>query len=188
MAETVYASELNSESRSYSPKHVGSGHFDGDSTYFTVPLSEAINALEIEIDGQLEVKTIVFKGGQSDLMRYYINKADKKRCDAYVKGVIAAIRVNDVSKLKELVGSDNPLFFDKKGKLKLDKKVTLACLDWTGDLTSLTRTRHINMAMNDEGEYESTEDEELHIDMPGKLKFTLEFDGQTYSVTEIKTL
>jgi hypothetical protein len=188
MAETVYASELKSGSRSYSPKHIGSGHFDGDSTYFTIPLTEAINPLEIEIDGQIEIKTVVFKGGQSDLMNYYITKADKKRCDSYVKGVIAAIRVNDITKLKELVGSDNPLFFDKKGKLKLDKKVTLACLDWTGDLTSLTRTRHINMAMNDEGEYESTEEEELHIDIPDKLKLTLTFDGQVYTVSEIKTL
>ncbi|MFN6015803.1 MAG: transglutaminase domain-containing protein, partial [Flavobacteriales bacterium] len=79
MAETVYSSELKSGSRSYSPKHVGSGHFDGDSTYFTIPLTEVINPFEIEIDGQIEIKTVVFKGGQSDLMKYYITKADKKR-------------------------------------------------------------------------------------------------------------
>lgn len=188
MAETVYASELNCTARTYSPKHVGSGHFDGDSTYFTVPLTEAINALEIEIDGELEVKTIVFKGSQSDLMRYYISKADIKRSDSYTKGVIAAIRIKDFVKLRELVGHDNPLFFDKKGKFKLDKKVTIACLDWTGDLTSLTRTRHIKMSLNDDGEYERKEEEELHIDIPGKLRITLEFDGQEYRIADIKAL
>ena len=188
MTETVYSGEANSGSRSYSPKHIGSGHFDGDSTYFVVPLTQAINPLEIEIDGHLEIKTVIFKGGQTDLMKYYISKVDRKHSDAYVKAVIAAIRLNDVKTLKELVGSENQVFFDKKGKLKLDKKVVLSCLDWTGDLTSLTKTRHISYSTLADGTIENTDELELHVDIPGKLKLTLEFDGQFYSIKNIQLL
>ena len=135
----------------------------------------------MQIDGHLEVKTIVYKGGQSDLLKHYITKANKKHSDTYIKGVIAAIKLNDIKALKELVGGENTTFFDKKGKLKLDKKAVAACVNWSVELTSLTRTRHFSFSIKSE-ETNQTEKDELHIEIPDKLKFMLEFDGQNYSI------
>lgn len=181
LVETVYKSESGSSSTSYSPKEIGSSYTEGDSTYFVVALTDLINPIELHIDGHLEVKTIVYKGGQSDLLKHYITKANKKHSDTYIKGVIAAIKLNDIKALKELVGGDNATFFDKRGKLKLDKKAVVACVNWSGELTSLTRTRHLSYSFKSEGTIESERDE-LHIEIPDKLKFMLEFDGQHYSI------
>lgn len=185
LAETVYASESKSRTYSYETKYVGSGHYDGDSTYFTIPLTEQINPLEISIDGQVAIKTVVFKGGQTDLMKYYILRANPKFADAYVKGVIAAIRLNDEPTLKKLVGSDNPAFFDKKGKLKLDRSITLACLDWTGELSTLTETVGKGTATDESGETIETEETDLYMEVPGKLKIELKFDGERYFVEKL---
>jgi hypothetical protein len=153
-----------------------------------MPLNENINALEIEIDGQLEIKTVVFKGNQNDLMNYFISKVDKHYCDSYIKGIIAAIQLNDVKTLKELVGADNKQFFDKKGNLKLNKNISHACADWTEDLTSLTNTIHMSMVLLSNGTYETTKQPELHIDIPNKLKFVLDYDGTCYSLKKIEEL
>ncbi|MCE2683212.1 MAG: hypothetical protein LW704_09710 [Cryomorphaceae bacterium] len=119
--------------------------------------------------------------GDTDLLKHYITKANKKHSDTYIKGVIAAIKLNDIKALKELVGGENTTFFDKKGKLKLDKKAVAACVNWSGELTSLTRTRHFSFSIKSE-ETNQTEKDELHIEIPDKLKFMLEFDGQNYSI------
>jgi hypothetical protein len=188
IAELVYRDEAAGKLSSYTPKNVGTGHYTQDSTFFTVPLMEAINPLEIEIDGQIEVKTLVYKGGQTDLMKYYISRADSKYCDSYIKGVIAAIRISDEKALKELVGDDISLLFDKKGKLKIDKKLMLSVLDWTGDLTSLTRVHSISTIHKQTGDPEIKETSTLHIDIPNKLRFELGFNGQHYAVTKIEFL
>jgi hypothetical protein len=188
MAETYYASEGNGLSRTYTLKQVGSAQVIGDSTYLSFPLTEAINPLEIAIDGQIEVNTVVFKGGQSDLMKHFISKANKKYSDSFVRGIIAAIRLNDVKALKQIVGASNTSFFDKKGKLKLDKSIAMACADWTGDLTSLTKTHHYSYKLNNQGNYDNAVSIEWHIDIPGKVKFTLENSTEGYTLQKIVKL
>lgn len=188
MANRIYADEVNNRTKTYSPMLIGSGHYDGDSTYFSVPLNEVINPLSINIDGQLKVSTVVFNGSQTDLMNHYIKNVNRRHSDSYVKGVIAAIRLNDFETLKQLVGEDNPVFFDRKGKLKLDRNIVISCLDWTGDLTSLTRTKRTQISLNNDMEYDQIEEVELHIDIPNKLQLTLEFDGEFYTVVQMEVL
>lgn len=188
LTEMIYRGEGNSGTRTFSGVNAGNGHFDGDSTYFTVPLTAAINPIEIEIDGELTVRTIAYKGGQRDLMSYFISKADRRYSDSYVKGVAAAIRLSDESKLRELLGSASNQFFDKKGKLALDKKVILACLDWTGDISTLTKVKHSSYTIGDDNEMQAVYSTSIHMDIPGKLRFTLNYDGQLYAITKIETL
>jgi hypothetical protein len=188
LTELIYRGEGNSRSGTFSAINVGEGYFDGDSTYFTVPLTAAINPIEIEIDGELKVRTIAYKGGQRDLMSYFISKADRRYSDSYVKGVAAAIRLADESKLRELLGSSSAQFFDKKGKLAIDKKVIKACLDWTGDISALTKMKHSSYTMGDNNEIQAVHSTSIHMDIPGKLRFTLVHDGQLYAVTKIETL
>ena len=188
ITEVVYGGESGAKTKSYTAKNVGSGHYDGDSTYFIVPLQEAINPLEINIDGQISVKSVVFKGGQTDLMKYFLSKANRQHIDAYMKGVIAAIRINDAEALKKLVGEDHAVFFDRKGKLKLDKKVQMACLDWTGDLSSLTKVHSTSISIGEDGEVVKHEENSMYIAIPGKLKFDVEFDGVFYSIKSVEAL
>jgi hypothetical protein len=188
VADLVYTDELKGTVRSFTSKNVGSGHYDGDSTFFLVPLTEAINPLEITIDDQLEIKTVVFRGGQTDLMKHFIAQANRQYADAYVKGVIAAIRISDEKALKELLGDDNTLFFDRKGKLKIDKNMTLACLDWIGEVSALTKVNHTNISFSEDGEKVTDEFTTMHVDVPGKLRCTLEHDGVYYRVTNVELL
>ncbi len=188
ITQKVYKSEGAAQSTSYTEMNIGSGHFDGDSTYFIAPLAKQINPLEIEIDGQLQLKTVVFKGGQTDLMNYFISTVNRKQSVSYIKGVIAAIRLKDVKTLKELVGSYNPLFFDKKGKLIIDQKVTMACFDWVGDISSLIRSTGMSFDFKGDGTSIKTVEEKLYIQIPNKIQFTLDFNGEIYSVKEIELL
>lgn len=185
---TVIATLIPLEGETGNAKHVGSGHYMGDSTYFTIPLTRAINPLEIEIDGQLEVQTIVFKGGQTDLMNYYISKVDTRNVDSYMKGVIAAIRLKDEVTLKKLVGASNPVFFDKKGKLKSDKPLVMACLDWTGDLNPMTQTVHTKTIKDVDGNPIEIQETVYHIEIPGKVEFTLDYDGEGYEIKGMEVL
>jgi hypothetical protein len=187
LANETYGNSANNNSFTYQTKSVGSGHYDGDITYFTIPLTQQINPLEISIDGQVAIKTVVFKGGQTDLMKYYILRANPTNAETYVKGVIAAIRLNDEVTLKKLVGSDNAVFFDKKGKLKIDRSITLACLDWTGELSSLTKTVKKGTTEGVFGETIESEEISYEMEVPDKLKIMLDFDGERYKVTGLET-
>jgi hypothetical protein len=186
LVETVYSSEGNTSTLSYSPKEIGSSYSDNDSTYFVVTLTDLINPIELEIDGNLELRMVVYKGSQSDLLRYYISKANTTQSDNYVKAVISAIKLDNVMALKNLVGSSNPVFFDKKGKLKLEKKAISACLNWSGDLTSLTRM--VPHTIKSDGNIVQSGKEELRIEIPHKLKFMLEFDGKNYSIIGVEVI
>ena len=188
IAEKVYSREDGVKNRTYTAKIVGSGHFDGDSTYFVVPLEEVINPLKINIDGQISVKTVVFKGGQTDLMKYYISNSNRKHADAYAKGIIAAIRIGDFEALKNLVGEDDSLFFDHKGKLKINKTIMLACLEWTGDLTDLTKVHYTSISIGENGAVIKNEEESMFIAIPGKLRFNIEFNGVLYTIHSIEVI
>jgi hypothetical protein len=187
LVETVYKSEGNVSTFSYSPKEIGSSYSDEDSTYFVVTLTDLINPIELQIDGNLELRMVVYKGAQTDLLKYYLSKANTNQSDIYVKAIISSVKLDNVIALKNLVGSNNPVFFDNKGKLKLEKKALAACLNWSGELTALTRTRHISYSIKSEGTIQ-TENDKLHIEIPDKLKFMLEFDGQNYSIIGIEVI
>ena len=187
LVESVYKSEGNVSTFSYSPKEIGSSYSDEDSTYFVVTLTDLINPIELQIDGNLELRMVVYKGAQTDLLKYYLSKANTTQSDIYVKAIISSVKLDNVFALKNLVGSNNPVFFDKKGKLKLEKKALSACLNWSGELTALTRTRHISYSIKSEGTTQ-TENDKLHIEIPDKLKFMLEFDGQNYSIIGIEVI
>ncbi len=184
--DRVYYGEPGSNTTTFKMKQVGTGHFDGDSTYFIVPLAEVINPISIEIDGLLELKTVVINGTQIDLMNHYLSRADAHFADAYVKGVIAAIRLSDAEALKKLVGVEHTQFFDKKGKLNIDKEITRACLDWAGDLTSLTVTKHTKWIPNEVGIDEAIIEETRQISVPGKLTFELAKKEDKYQLLSIQ--
>lgn len=125
LTEMIYRGEGNTGSVTFSGVNAGNGHFDGDSTYFTIPLSAAINPIEIEIDGELMVRTIAYKGGQRDLMSYF---------------------------------------------------------------TTLTKVKYSSYTIGDDNEMQAVHSTSMHMDIPGKLRFTLNYDGQLYAITKIETL
>jgi len=179
----VYNMEANSASLSYSFRDVGVVHFDGKNTIYSIELKEPINALQINIDGKLEIKTFVYRGNKTDLMKYYLTSADKKHIDSYAKGIISAIALNDLKKIKELVGEKNTVFFDSKGKLKINKDFLSTCQEWEGHLSSLYVGTHFQK--KDEG---LTKEQIMYIEIPNKTRLNLAFDGTEYSIVDLEQL
>jgi hypothetical protein len=187
LIDNVYTKE-GGKPITYSRKYIGKGHYDGDSTYYLVTLSDPINVLSIEINNQIEIKTIVYKGNENDLLNYYIKNADRRYSESYVKAIIASIKLSDTDQLKELLGDAHVNFFDKKGNLKLDKKVIDACSNWSGELSLLINGKHISVQIGRNGERQEETSYNTYMEIPKMVRFNLEYDGTIYTISKIDSL
>lgn len=158
-------------------------NFHNDSTYLTIPLGEEINLFSIDIENCLNVKLIATKGGYQGMMRHYMANADNRYADPYIKGVVAAIRVKDYKKLKELAGFNANVFFDTKGKLKLDKKMLLRIDQWEGEISTLT---NLNSFSYDSAANRSETKSSMFIEIPDGPRFILDNKDGIYSVSSIE--
>tara|TARA_B110000285_G_C15099640_1_gene604207 strand:- start:98 stop:1744 length:1647 start_codon:yes stop_codon:yes gene_type:complete len=109
----------------------------GNVFFYRIPLSDKMNLLTIRTPSA-EFQVLILRGNQLTLLEHYLNTADTKNEDPFVRGLITSIKLNDLGKLKALVGDTNSLFFDQKGELSLPKALIEQIDVWDGRLNLLT--------------------------------------------------
>lgn len=154
-----------------------------DGTQFCrIPLSRTVNFISVT-SSDVNCEFTVVNGAFDDLMKHYIDKYSSAYEDPYVRGVVAAIRLNDMDKLKSMVGDTNKIFFDKKGNLAIDQLLLDEINNWDGLLGVLQ--------ISTLAEYTSTKGESPKITVEkyiqlGEFKFLLGSSGGRVIILEIK--
>ena len=178
----VYASELRDASEDFTRKSIGKVVYVKDSTYLVFNVTDQVSALTIKVDNQLEIKTIVCKGTQEDLLKAYLQDATTKQAVAFVMGLVASIKLNDMAALKLLVGDKHPVFFDAKGKFILTKQALDEFNAWNDEIPDLnvvhTAKDFLNSG-NDKSEITSR-----YMDI-NNMRIELNYENNVYSIKEI---
>jgi len=158
-------------------------------TYIEIPLRNNVSCITVSTNN-CSYSFKVVKGDLKELFSSYIQKSNKGNLDAYIKGVISCIILNDKEKLKELTGENEALFFDKKGNIKKD--VANKFNDWDGFLGSISYRSVISIMFtydsNKSSEYKKRNSEsstKMFISV-GKNELVYEKNGDDYLITEIK--
>jgi len=179
----VYNTELRDSALFYTMKSIGKVVYDKDSTYLICDLNDQISALTIKVDNQLEIKTIVCKGSQEDLLKHYLKEATSKQSVPFVLGIIAAIKLNDMDALKRLVGASNAIFFDSKGKLNLNKQVLNEFNSWNGEVPNLTITHTLKDFLKNGSK--ASEISSYAMVINAKMSIELNCDENGYSIKQL---
>ena len=110
--------------------------YDNGKTIVSIPITQKTNAIEVNFN-DITLCYMVIKDSQKSLFEKYIRNCNPLQTDSYVRGVLSAIYLNDIPKLKEFVGDTNTVFFDTKGKLALKKNVKQNIMTWDGLVSDL---------------------------------------------------
>jgi hypothetical protein len=105
--------------------------YDNGKTIVSIPITQKTNAIEVNFN-DITLGYMVIKDSQKSLYEKYIRNCNPLQADSYVRGVLSAIYLNDMPKLKEFVGDTNTVFFNTKGKLALKKNVIEKIMTWDG--------------------------------------------------------
>jgi hypothetical protein len=144
--------------------------YENGKTIVSIPITQKTNAIEVNFN-DITLGYLVIKDSQKSLYEKYIINCNPLQADSYVRGVLSAIYLNDMPKLKEFVGETNTVFFNTKGNLAIKKNVLEKLMTWDGLLTEL------NTMLNTPIEYEIT---------ACTKKFILEKSEGGYVITGIK--
>jgi hypothetical protein len=106
-------------------------YFKDGKTFIDVPITNRLNALIFDF-GEAEISYKVIQSSKTEDYQMSINSVNKNHIDSYFRAVFSALYLNDLIKLKELVGEKNPIFFTEKGKLKLSKELLEKFKTWDG--------------------------------------------------------
>jgi transglutaminase/protease-like cytokinesis protein 3 len=131
----VYVGENKNTNKSYPVTSITNFKLkqqDGKTTV-NIPLSQDISAINIYVNGCSYAYKVI-KGNQFGMYKSFQKNANKNNLDNYIKGVLASVVLNDAQKLGELVGYDNPLFFDKSNQIK--KELVDKFKNWQGSISS----------------------------------------------------
>ena len=90
--------------------------------------------------------------------------------DFYVCTDQPSLIKSDYKKLKELAGFNVNVFFDTKGKLKLDKKMLLRIDQWEGEISTLTNLKSFSY---DSASNRSETKSSMFIEIPDGPRFIL---------------
>jgi len=104
-------------------------------TYIEIPIRNNVSCITLSTNN-CSYSFKVVKGDLKELFSTYIQKSNKGNLDAYIKGVISCIILNDKEKLTELAGENQGLFFDKKGNIKKD--LVNKFINWDGFLGNIS--------------------------------------------------
>lgn len=107
-------------------------YFSKDTFYVEIPISKKENVLEIKVGNDYIIKTIVYKGSETNYFKELISKWDDKHAIAFSSGILAAIKIGDKKFLKEKLGDKYTSMYDKKGKWKLSKLLLTNIMKWDG--------------------------------------------------------
>jgi len=144
----------------------------GDSIEFSIPLKQLITGLSIVIDNNYELILIAIKGTKKDLMSYYINSFDNIHALVYVRGIIAAIQLGEVSVINKLLGDKSNLVIGKNKKVILDAETIKTIKKWEGEVSELIILQDIDIKITN-GVRTKTINEKLFVEIPNGPKFIL---------------
>ena len=118
-------------------------YFKNDTFYVDVPISKNITALDIMVEEEYYIKTIVYKGDQKSIFKDMVNTWDDKHGVAFSAGILAAIKIGNKAFLKEKLGSKYSTLYDKKGNWKLSKTLLKNVMNWDGSSYGLINDAQI---------------------------------------------
>lgn len=107
----------------------------GDSTSMRAALNDTLNLLKLQLNQEVEIKLIVANGTLRDMYRLFADHANNRSPLALARGVFGAIALADTTRLGELVGTNNPDFFNGRKKLKLKLETMRSVNNWNGKFT-----------------------------------------------------
>ncbi len=131
----VYSGETKNTEKSYLVTSITNYKIkqkEGKTTFY-IPISQDITALKIHVNG-CSFGYKIIKGSLLTLYKSFQKNANKSNLDAYIKGVLSSILLNDTKTLGDLVGYDNSLFFDKSNRIK--KELVDKFKNWQGNISS----------------------------------------------------
>ncbi|MFN5319609.1 MAG: transglutaminase domain-containing protein [Bacteroidia bacterium] len=160
----------------------GDTFYKNDSTFIRFELEQTVNLINLTIDSEMDIKFVMVKNGVNGLMSYYMHNANFEHGLPFVKGIAAAIKTQDASTLKKLVGEKHEQFFDAKGKLKLKPELTEACSNWIGETTEIYKIHHTTSYNKSGQPAEKKEEIKYSILIGGKVRFHLNYDGVKFAL------
>ena len=113
-------------------------------TIITMRLKNTISAIYISIDG-CEYCYKVINGSRETILKTFEMNANRQKIDSYIKGILAAIVLNDIDELIKLVGKGNIIFFDNN--LKIKKEILNKFQNWDGTISQwyVTNDSHFSI-------------------------------------------
>ena len=157
----------------------------GDSLHFYIPLKQTINPIIITIDNSYVINYKVIKGDFNHLMLNYSEKASNAYVDPFIKGIISSIYLNNIDKLKMLVGDSSNVFFNDEGKLNLEANIISEIKNWDGTLETWTQTLHSNSTIDEDGNWLRERYTENSIAINDDLKFVFIKENDKWIITDV---
>ncbi|MEY3200103.1 MAG: hypothetical protein RJA13_2061 [Bacteroidota bacterium] len=158
----------------------------GDSATYTLDLNSFMNVFYIEVDDAYSIKFVAVNGTEEELLRNYADSPNRSHYEQYIKGILAAIKLRDYAQLKVLAGSDNSVFFDKKGQFKMKDTHIETIENWDGAISDLMVLENSAVEKNQDGEMTERIWNSYFVEIPYGLKFTLALVDGEYTVSEMK--
>lgn len=191
--DMVYFSEAP-EGRSYIPKIIEGMKVShsSDSTFLEIPLQKTINPISLWIDKSIIISFVAVNGQQKDLFQYFVDKADNRYGDSFVRGIIAAINLNDKEGLRGLIKENQTVLLDAKGRFKLSKTDLEKITRWQGETTGLTHISHVSSTSfydKEDAEMKTTKIHKstLYVGIPSGPCFILERNNGEYTLVGFRS-
>ena len=180
----IYAGEKNASSTTYSPEEVYDfTTFSKNDTFnVVIPIKDLETAFEVYVANDYSIKFSVFKGSKIEYIKNLEKKWNNVNSVAYSEGILAGIYLNDINFLKEKLGEDYSLFFDKKDKCKLNKTQLKNIKEWEGITLGMNLIHSISYSQGIK-----VEDEIKHyVDFTNGIQFRVNSKNKQYSLASIE--
>ena len=134
-----YSNEKSEPSKSYIYHEIINlrTYFLKDTFFVEIPIPKEEVALYINVSDEYEIKTHIFKGNEHEYCKQLMAKWNKEHVIAFTEGILAAIKIGDLTFLKEKLGDKYYTLYDKKNKWKLSKDLLENIKKWDGTAQQL---------------------------------------------------
>lgn len=158
----------------------------GDSAVYTLDLNSFMTVFSVEVNDAYRMLFIAVKGNENDLLQHYAQTNDDQHYDKYLKGILAAIKLKDYAQLKTLAGPNSDVFFDTKGRFKLNESYVKTIEKWDGTISDLYELENKASEKAADGKEVERTWNSYYAQIPHGLRFTLEMVDGHYSVAAIE--
>ena len=158
----------------------------GDSAVYTLDLNSFITVFSVEVNDAYRMLFVAVNGTENDLLQHYAKTNDDQHYDTYLKGILAAIKLKDYDQLKTLAGSNSDVFFDKKGRFKLNDTYVKTIEKWDGTISDLYELENKSTEKATDGKEVERTWNSYYAQIPHGLRFTLEMVDGHYTVAAIE--
>lgn len=144
-----YSDEKSAGSRSYSYNEIENikTYFSKDTFCVEIPIPKKEIALNIDVSSEYNIQVHIFKGNEVEYCKQLMEKWNPEHVIAFTEGILAAIKIGDLTFLKEKLGDKYYTLYDKKNQWKLSKELLVNIKKWEGtaqQLDGLNEYKYIN--------------------------------------------